>query len=125
MQAYTDHNIEKLLEQYRSIIGKDYPGYRNHVYRVFLNCLVIDKAIANREKYAIAAVFHDIAIWSHHTIDYLDPSIRDVEQYLSEAGKDEMIPEISAMIYWHHKVSSYKGDYRSTVETFRKADWID
>jgi hypothetical protein len=34
----------------------------------------LDMKNGNEEKYAIAAVFHDIGIWTTHTIDYLDPS---------------------------------------------------
>ena len=29
------------------------------------------------------------------------------------------------MINYHHKMSSYRGEFRKTVEIFRKADWID
>jgi len=29
------------------------------------------------------------------------------------------------MIDNHHKISTYKGDFQHTVNTFRKADWID
>jgi hypothetical protein len=29
------------------------------------------------------------------------------------------------MIDQHHKISSYKGNFATTVEIFRKADWTD
>jgi len=29
------------------------------------------------------------------------------------------------MIEMHHKSSKYEGDFTDTVETFRRADWID
>ena len=98
---------------------------KNHVYRVFLNCLIIDSKKNNEDKYAIATVFHDIGIWTNHTIDYLDPSIEQAKIYLTETGKQNWIEEISLMIYWHHKVSNYRGQHRETVGNFRKADWID
>ena len=76
-------------------------------------------------KYAIASAFHDIGIWTDHTFDYLAPSIKQAKLYLAEIDKQEWIEEISSMIYWHHKISRYKGKYDTVVENFRKADWID
>lgn len=117
--------IEELLQKYRPVIGRDYWRYRNHVYRVFTNCRILDKQKANEEKYAIAAVFHDIGIWTHHTIDYLLPSIGRAQAYLVHSGKQHLETEIVQMIMWHHKISTYKGGNRNVVETFRRADWID
>ena len=113
------------MQRFKPVIGADYGRYKNHVYRVFINCLLIDNEKTNEEKYAVAAVFHDIGIWTNHTFDYLDPSIEQVKIYLTETGKQDWIDEIILMIYWHHKLSNYKGEHRNTVENFRKADWID
>ena len=118
-------SIDDLLLPFSNAIGKDYSRYRNHVYRVFLNCLLLDKDPCNEEKYAIAAVFHDIGIWTDHTIDYLNPSIAQTKIYLVRANKQDLFEEVSLMIYWHHKISSYQGSFQKTVENFRKADWID
>jgi len=115
---------ERLLYRFKLQIGEDYARYRNHVNRVFSFCIHLDEG-RNSEKYAIAAVFHDIGIWTEQTIDYLEPSIAEAEKYLIESGKQEWIEEISLMIHWHHKTSTYKGNYSKTVETFRKADWTD
>lgn len=123
--AYTHPLIEALLHSFQPVIGRDYEKYRNHVYRVFLNCLLLDNSTPNEEKYAVAAVFHDIGIWTDHTIDYLAPSIRRVSHYLEANGKQEYQEEYSHMIDWHHKTSRYAGPYAATVEVFRKADWID
>lgn len=80
----------------------------------------------NNEKiYAIATVFHDIGIWTNSTFDYLDYSVEQVKIYLTEINKQEWTEEISLMIYWHHKMSKYKGNHQIIVENFRKADWID
>lgn len=117
--------IEELLQKFQSATGSDYDKYRNHVYRVFLNCLLLDTNKKNEDKYAIAAVFHDIGIWTNHTFDYLAPSIEQAKVYLSEAKRQDWIDEIKLMIDNHHKVSSYKGKHAETVETFRQADWID
>ena len=122
---YPHPSIEALLQKFRPVIGAEYDKYRNHVYRVFLNCLLLDSDKNNEEKYALAVVFHDIGIWTNHTIDYLDPSIEQARIYLTEVGQPEWIEEITAMIYWHHKISTYRGKHEKTVENFRKADWID
>jgi hypothetical protein len=123
--AYSNQFIDNLLELYKPVIGVDTDRYKNHVYRVFLNCLLMDADQNNEEKYAIAAVFHDIGIWTNHTIDYLDPSIVQARNYLTKAGKQEWFSEIKSMINLHHKTSRYHGEYGKTIETFRKADWID
>jgi hypothetical protein len=122
---YTNQLIESLLQRFKPSLSRDHDRYRNHVYRVFLNCLLIDGDNVNEEKYAIAVVFHDIGIWTDHTIDYLNPSIEQAKIYLLETSKQDWIDEITLMINWHHKISRYKGLYEGTVENFRKADWID
>jgi hypothetical protein len=122
---YSNIIIEDLMQKFRPAMGEDYDKYKNHVYRVFLNCLLIDSDKTNEKKYAIAAVFHDIGIWTNHTIDYLDPSIEQAKIYLTETGKQDWREEITGMIYWHHKVTRYKGEHGRTVGSFRKADWID
>lgn len=122
---YTNKTIDDLLHSFQPEIRKDFDSYRNHVYRVFLNCQLLDESKQNEEKYAIASVFHDIGIWTNTTIDYLDPSIEQAQLYLTNIDKQDWIDELSLMIYWHHKLTPYKGDYEKTVEVFRKADWID
>lgn len=124
--TWTTHNtVEQVLQHYQPQIGRDYIRYRNHVYRVFFNCLLLDPATEHEVLYAHAAVLHDIGIWTDHTIDYLEPSAAQARIYLASSGKEQWIPEISAMICWHHKISPYTGAYRQVVECFRKADWID
>lgn len=122
---FPNNTIEKILLQFKSDLATDYCKYKNHVYRVFLNCLLTDTDKENEEKYAIAAVFHDIGIWTNHTIDYLNPSMEQACLYLNKMHKNHWIAEITLMINWHHKISAYKGQYPNTVETFRRADWID
>jgi hypothetical protein len=122
---FSNKTIDDLLVKFKSLIGEDYGKYRNHVYRIFLNCLLIDSKKDNEEKYAIAAVFHDIGIWTNHNFDYLDPSIEQAKIYLLETGKQNWIDEITRMIYWHHKITKYHGDHEIITENFRKADWID
>jgi hypothetical protein len=117
--------IDELLDRFKQEIGTDLEKYSNHVHRVFETCVMRDADPSNRQKYAIAAVFHDIGIWTARTIDYLSPSILEAEHYLNAAQNAAMIPEITAMIYWHHKILPYEGAFGTTVEVFRKADWTD
>lgn len=117
--------IDDLLGRFKNEIGTDLEKYSNHVHRVFETCVMRDTDPANRHKYAIAAVFHDIGIWTAHTIDYLPPSIEQAEHYLNTTQGGAGVAEVTAMIYWHHKIRSYHGAFPVTVETFRKADWTD
>ncbi len=117
--------IEHVLETNRSHLGKHYEMYKNHVYRVFILCQMLDSSTDNLEKYAIASVFHDLGIWTFGTFDYLDPSIATAKKYLVENGKKQWVDEISTMIEMHHKRSKYNGPFEQTVENFRRSDWID
>jgi len=56
---------------------------------------LLDKDKRNEKKYANAAVYHDIGIWTDQTIDYLDPSVAQANKYLSEIGKAEWIEEMN------------------------------
>lgn len=120
-----ENTIEAVLNMYRTVIGPDYLRYRNHVYRVYHNCLILDPASGNSLKYALAAVFHDIGIWTDGTFDYIAPSIEKAKKFMESNDARVQSDEIVAMIEWHHKVSSYTGPYAATTECFRKADWID
>lgn len=117
--------LDLLLQRFEAVIGEDYDRYRNHVYRVYFNCLLMDADPANEPKYAIAAVFHDIGIWTNHTIDYLEPSIDQLAKYLVDIHKSDWFDEIAEMIRWHHKVTRYDSIGGELIEVFRKADWID
>jgi len=117
--------IEKVLQENRNFLQGHFDKYNNHVYRVYHLCLKIDSQTENADKYAIAAVFHDLGIWTHQTFDYLEPSINQASDYLDKIGKPEWKNEIACMIDMHHKRSRYSGQNEKTVETFRRADWID
>lgn len=117
--------IDDVLKKNKPALGGDYDKYKNHVCRVFLNCLLIDGEKKNEEKYAIASIFHDIGIWTNNTIDYLDPSVEQAKMYLNQTSKQHWIEEVTLMICWHHKITPYQGKHQEIVGNFRKADWID
>jgi len=119
-----NNTIDCILSDYKAILGNDYKVYKNHVYRIYNFVILLDSNEKNYDKYAIAAAFHDIGIWTH-SFDYLKPSIKLASAHLTDNNQENWIEEISLMINYHHKMSVYKLKHQQTVETFRKADWID
>ena len=130
--------LETVLEQHRLALGADLPGYRHHAYRVLNLCRRLAPASLDSEKIAIAAVFHDLGIWSDRTFDYLTPSANLAAAYLHQIGRASWTPEITGAILNHHKISPSVAVPRRTghvdqdgstgdslVEPFRRADWID
>jgi hypothetical protein len=117
--------VEQVLDNYGSELGLDFVAYRNHVYRVVNLCLAIERDDREIEKIAVAAVFHDLGIWTNHTFDYITPSVALAREHLAGRGMAEWIPQIEAMIVNHHKVTPSGAHQQSLVESFRRADWID
>jgi HD domain len=116
--------IENLLQNYIGYIGKDFAAYQNHCYRVFNFCSTFtSEKDADKDKIAIAAVFHDLGIWTNNTFDYLKPSQDLAKEYLNSINKFELIDEVVSMISNHHKIRKYHSS--DIVESFRKADWTD
>ena len=119
--------VSAVLATHASALGHDFIAYRNHVYRVVNLCLAIagggDRVAL--EKIAVAAVFHDLGIWTNHTFDYITPSVALARQYLSACAHADWIPEIEAMIVDHHKITPSRTHRAPLVEPFRRADWID
>lgn len=118
--------VEMLFSRYQEIIGNDYMGYRNHVYRTITYAMHF---LNNAEEYEqiieTAFVYHDIGLWTDNELAYLEPSeavaLADNEQ--CEWGLD---PELlRGAIHWHHKITPYTGPHAKVIEACRKADWID
>jgi hypothetical protein len=118
--------VEEVLDIHASELGHDLIAYRNHVYRVVNLCLaIVGDSRVELEKIAVAAVFHDLGIWTNNTFDYIAPSVAIARKHLAARGMAEWIPEIEAMIVDHHKVTPSHANPQSLVESFRRADWID
>ena len=116
--------IDDVLNHYEMTMEDDSSGYRNHVYRIVNLCV----AIAGRhelEKIAVAAVFHDLGIWTNRTFDYIRPSIALAHDYLVAHAREHWADEIERMISDHHKITRSTAEPSSLVEAFRRADWID
>ena len=118
--------VEELLARYETLIGKDFLGYRNHVYRTVTYAMHFLRNAEEHEKLVEAAfVYHDIGLWTDHELAYLEPSeaiaLADNEKF--GLGLD---PEVlRGAIHWHHKILPYTGPHREIIEACRKADWID
>jgi hypothetical protein len=118
--------LDELLEGYRSVLGADYEAYRNHCMRLFNFCTALaGEGSGVENKIAIAAVFHDLGIWTENTLDYLAPSQLLAQRYLEKNFKASWCKEIDAMISEHHKLTPYRLNPSWLVEPFRKADLID
>ena len=118
--------VEEVLANHERLLGTDGIGYRNHVYRVVNLCLALARdSPIEIEKLAVAAVFHDLGIWTNHTFDYIAPSVSLAREHLAARGIGAWAAEIEAMIMDHHKVTSSRSVPPSLVESFRRADWID
>jgi hypothetical protein len=121
----TDSVIEEHLSRYKDLLGKDYEGYRNHLYRVLsfsLHFLRGDETY--RDVIAAALVYHDIALWTDRTNAYIEPSRARARQDLKDIFLNEM-PLIEEIIEWHHKVTRFRGEHADVVNAVRKADWVD
>jgi hypothetical protein len=118
--------VEELFARYENVIGKDFPSYRNHVYRTIsyaMHFLEYDPRFEPLVETAF--VYHDIGLWTNHELAYLEPSevmaLADNEKYGWELNPDAL----SGAIHWHHKIFPYKGPHNQVIEACRKADWID
>jgi hypothetical protein len=121
--------VDRVLGAHAPAVGPDLPGYRNHVYRVANLAVCLHDGAATDpsvlERIAVAAVHHDLGIWTRGTFDYLQPSIDLATAYLESEGRPEWIDEVATMIAEHHRLTPYRGSAGALVETFRRADWID
>ena len=119
--------VEQILAPYQNIIKNDMLGYRNHVTRMLNFCHYLLPQISEQDsqKLQIAAAFHDIALWTHDTVDYLVPSYQLCNQYLIDNDLAHWQQEIQIIIDMHHLLHQYQGPYQQLTEVFRQADLVD
>lgn len=119
-------SLDDLLVPYADALGGDRDAYRNHCARVLTGFAVLRGGDAQAMRRATVAVaFHDLAIWTHGTFDYLPPSEELAADHLRQAGDTAAIDPVVRMIRWHHKITPYQGPHIESVEVFRRADWAD
>lgn len=118
--------LDTLLDAHASSLGGDAMGYRNHAYRVanFYWRLLPGNADM-LEKLSIAVAFHDLGIWTAGTFDYLPPSRALARDHLRAIGRAGWQRDVDAMIAHHHRCRRMPPETHASVETFRRADWID
>jgi hypothetical protein len=123
----TDPTVEKHLSRYQDLLGNDYAGYRGHIYRVLTYSIhFLHGKEEKRHVIAAALVFHDIALWTDHTLAYLEPSVSRADEYydnLSFSVEDRQL--LKDIIYWHHKITPYEGPQAEVVNAVIKSDLID
>lgn len=120
-------DLDTLFAPWASALGRDYTAYRHHVERLLVLCdwLAADAGVSlDPLALRVAAVYHDLGIWSDGTFDYLTPSTARAAAWLEAAGRADLLPQVSAMINQHHKVRA-AGPATDPVEVFRRADWMD
>jgi hypothetical protein len=118
--------VEELFRRYETVIGKDFLGYRNHVYRTITYAMhFLGHAEEHEKLVETAFAYHDIGLWTDHELAYLEPSaavaIADNEKL--GLGLDPGL--LRGAIHWHHKIFPYTGPHSEIIEACRKADWID
>ena len=118
--------VEAELAKYKDVIGKDLPGYRNHIYRVLTytnHFLGGDQAFRNVVE--LALVYHDLGLWTHGDLAYLDPSIALAKETLVGTLNAEELQLLHDVVLYHHKITPFRGPHAEIVNAVRKADWID
>jgi hypothetical protein len=126
-----DETVEKLLKRHKNQIGKDYDGYRGHIYRVLTYANhFLHNDNSNRKVISAALVYHDIGLWTNHSLAYLEPSCEFAKKMMKKAKfESRKIKLAQEIIYWHHKLTDYDGSEYSLdnkiINAVRKADWID
>ncbi len=57
--------LEEIVDTWKNELGNDYPGYKNHVYRMIHFCFALHSCNdEERKKIIIAGGFHDLGIWT-------------------------------------------------------------
>lgn len=149
---YTSHPVlDRVLQEHQSALGEDFVAYRNHCLRVlsfaahFLRENATESAV---HLMAYGLAYHDLGLWVDKELDYLQPSLRRMQQETSDRmhETDEMfdmeskilqsfnnaqdLATIQEIILQHHKYTSWKAPENAMadeqiVNAVRKADWAD
>lgn len=117
--------IDDLFERDGTAYGRDLAPYRGHAHRVAaLTMAQVDMMAEWVEPVAVAAYYHDAAIWLEHTWDYLPGSERAAVAELSDSGHESDAALVTAMIDEHHRLRPARSGH-PLVEAMRRADAAD
>ena len=120
---------DEILDSHRHCARGDESGwaaYRAHVYRVINFARALSPTAPELDdKLAIAAAFHDIAVFD--TLDYLVPSITAQDRWLQRTGRQAWSEELAVVVAEHHRLTRYGADrpHAALAEAMRRADLID
>ena len=120
---------DEILDSHRHCARGDESGwaaYRAHVYRVINFARALSPTAPDLDdKLAIAAAFHDLAVFD--TLDYLVPSITAQDRWLQRTGRQAWSEELAVVIAEHHRLTRYGADrpHAALAEAMRRADLID
>lgn len=120
---------DEILDSHRHRARGDESGwaaYRAHVYRVINFARALGPGHSDLDdKLAIAAAFHDIAVFD--TLDYLAPSITAQDRWLQQTGRQAWSTELAVAVAEHHRFTRYPSHrpHAALAEAMRRADLID
>jgi hypothetical protein len=117
--------LDDTLGAFAGALGSDRLAYTHHVKRVLNYYEHLDAGPECPRQVLIAAIFHDLGIWTAGTFDYLPPSLKLADDYCAQGVDGHLAREVAAIITYHHKQTPYRGQFAHTVETFRRADLVD
>jgi hypothetical protein len=125
-KLHTAHPVvDDVLAMWRETLGASFEAYRGHVYRLINFSCALTGDDAASDTLAVAAVFHDLGIWSDGTFAYLAPSIRRADEWSDAHATGVDRREVADMIALHHKLTRAPASVSSNVEPFRRADLVD
>lgn len=132
IEAQTQHDLieavhARIIELFgrdREVFGTDVRPYRGHVHRVAeLTARQVEMRPEWVELVAVAAYYHDAAIWFDHTWDYLPGSeSRAAAELADRSDADRDL--VAAMIDEHHRIRHAHNPH-PLVEAMRLADATD
>lgn len=118
-------SLDELFAPWNDALGADRVAYRHHVERLLRICELLNGgSLPDPLAFRVAALYHDLGIWSDGTFDYLPPSRLRAVQWLQEHGHSDKAALVEALIENHHKMRA-AGAPHDPVEIFRRADWMD
>ena len=118
--------VEKYLTEHKTEIGEDYDAYRGHIYRVLSYAMhYLNGDTTHFALIAAALVYHDIGLWTHKTLAYLEPSSLIAKDRFRIQYSREEIDLLREIIVNHHQITPYEGPHADVVNAVRRADWID
>lgn len=114
--------MDSIFSDYEAVLSRDFQPYRNHCFRVFNYMEYF--FLSDRDAYVAAVLipFHDLGIWTHKTMDYLQASCEEAESYVNKHKIEISRDTIHDVIKHHHKLTSATTEL---AEKLRKADLID